>query len=246
MKNDPGRDGSGGINPDKMPEKRAGQAQHPARLIREVLLQILYPEGAVCPGCGKISDGEYLCPACRKELETGEMLDSWHLRDLHGVPAWSIRPHRGLARKLVLRLKYGTEARAAAALTGLLRQRPPVFPELSPNTVVTWVPMPVRRRRERCIDHGKRLAEGTARELGLPCRELLRREGNSQPQAGQSMERRQRNLRRAYSLASEISFPVLLVDDVLTTGTTADRCIDALRNAGAEEITVLTMTWASR
>ena len=76
MKNDPGRSGSDGINPDKMPEKRAGQAPHPARLIREVLLQILYPEGAVCPGCGKISDGDYLCPACRKELETGEMLDS--------------------------------------------------------------------------------------------------------------------------------------------------------------------------
>ena len=219
---------------------------YPPERIREALFQILYPEGAVCLGCGTISRGECLCPACRKELETGEMLDSWNLRDLHGIPAWSIRPHRGLARKLVLRLKYGAEARAATELTRLLRRRPAAFPEFCPDTVVTWVPMPKRRRRERCIDHGKMLAQGTAGELGLPCRELLMRKGNSRTQAGMNRKRRQSNLGKAYFPTEKISFPVLLVDDVLTTGTTAERCIDALRSAGAKEITVLTMTRAAR
>ena len=41
-----------------------------------------------------------------------------------------------------------------------------------------------------------------------------------------------------------MSFPVLLVDDVLTTGTTVSRCAEALRAAGAAEITALTVTRA--
>ena len=60
------------------------------------------------------------------------------------------------------------------------------------------------------------------------------------------MEQRRSNLRRAFSPLEKISVPVLLVDDVLTTGTTAERCIAALREAGAKEITVLTATHAVR
>ena len=137
------------------------------------LAEILYPEGAVCLGCGRLSDGECLCPACREELRYSDVLDSWQLRDIGGVPVWCMRPHRDLPRKLVLRLKHGTEARAAKAMAGMLRDRPDYFLHPAPGTVVTWVPGPKGRIRERCIDHGKRLAEAVAAELGLECRPLL-------------------------------------------------------------------------
>ena len=214
--------------------------------IRNVLLETLYPEGALCAVCGKISDGEYLCPACRTELRESGLLESWETESLDGVQAWSIRPHSGAARRLVLSLKHGAEARAAEELTALLRSRPEAFPVFPPETVVTWVPMPAGRKRERCIDHGKLLAEGAARELGLSCRGLLIRRGNGRLQARLDRARRERNLRNAYAPAEKIAFPVLLVDDVLTTGTTARRCVAALREGGAEEIAVLTMTRAVR
>ena len=212
--------------------------------IREVLGEIVFPEGAVCLGCGRISDGHALCSACRAELENGELLESWNQENIAGVPAWSIKPHRGLARKLVLTLKHGSERRAGAELTGMLRNRPDYFPSFPPDTVVTWVPMPKRRRMERGIDHGRALAEGAAEELGLTCRALLLRMGGGRPQARLSMVGRERNLKNAFAPAEKITFPVLLVDDVLTTGTTARRCIDALRAAGAKDITFLAMTRA--
>lgn len=211
---------------------------------RRALLEIVYPEGAVCMGCGKISDGKALCPACRKELREGYLLDSWDFRDLGGVPAWSVRPHRDLPRRLVLRLKHHAEAPAAAELAALLRLRPDFFLPVAPGTVVTWVPAPKARIRDRAVDHGRILADAAARELGLPCRQLLIRRGNDRPQATLSMERRQQNLRNAFVPGERISFPVLLVDDVLTTGATARRCADALRAGGAEEISVLTFTRA--
>ncbi|MBR2823686.1 MAG: ComF family protein [Clostridia bacterium] len=214
--------------------------------LREWAVQVLFPEGAVCLGCGKVSDGEALCPACRAELKNGEMLDSWEREEIAGVPAWSIRPHRGLARTLVLRLKHGAERRAAAELTGLLRDRPEVFPAFPAETVVTWVPMPKNRRRERAVDHGRLLAEGVAAELGLSCRALIIRRKSAPPQARLNRAGRERNLQNTFAPGEKITFPVLLVDDVLTTGTTARRCIEALRAAGAKEMTVLTMTRAAR
>ena len=212
------------------------------RAIREMV----YPEGAVCLGCGKISDGNCLCPACREELRFSDLLESWERRELKDAEAWSMRPHRGLPRELILRLKHHAEARAATELAGMLRDRPPAFPVMRRDTVVTWVPGPKARVRERCVDHGKMLAEAVAAELGLDCRQLLTRRGNDRPQARLNMEQRRSNLRRAFSPLEKISVPVLLVDDVLTTGTTAERCIAALREAGAKEITVLTATHAVR
>ncbi|MBQ9253103.1 MAG: ComF family protein [Clostridia bacterium] len=214
------------------------------REIKRCLQEVLYPEGAVCLGCGKTARGECLCPACREQLFYSDSLESWEFRELQGVPAWSMRPHRGLSRELVLRLKYGAEARAAAELAGVLQTRPAFFPEFPPDTVVTWVPIPRPRLRERCVDHGQLLAEAVARQLGLTCQPLLARRGNDTPQARLDRERRQRNLKKAFIPLGKVESPVLLVDDVLTTGTTALRCIAALRQGGAKDITVLTCTRA--
>ena len=213
-------------------------------IIRITFRQILFPEGALCLNCGKISKGSCLCPACRWDLENGEVMDSWEWRDLDGVKAWSIRPHRGVARQLVLSLKYRAEACAAKELGSLLRFRPAVFPVLPAKTKVTWVPMPPKRRQERCIDHGRLLAEIVARELGLEYRELIMRRKSGHLQARLNRKGREKNLRDTFAPAEKNNSPVLLVDDVLTTGTTALRCIEALREGGAKDITVLTMTWA--
>ena len=95
------------------------------------------------------------------------------------------------------------------------------------------------------MDHGRLLAEAVAARLGLRCRRLLiRRDDHSRTQATLGGRARQRNLKNAYAPATGLDFPGLLVDDVLTTGTTALRCIDALRRGGAESIAVLTLTHA--
>ncbi len=212
------------------------------RLLRE----ILYPEGALCQGCGKISDGRCLCPACRRELVYADLLGSWDRRELRGATAWSARSHQGLPRQLVLRLKHHAVAQVAEELAaGVLP--PPAECSLPPDTVVCWVPMPAHRRRERCVDHGRLLAEAVARHLALPCRPLLTRtDPRAHTQEGLNQAQRRKNLRKAFRAAEEIHFPVLLVDDVLTTGTTAERCAAVLRGAGAPEVTVMTMTHARR
>ena len=210
------------------------------------LKDVIYPEEALCLACGAVVRSGCLCEVCRDSLRQDDFFSSWAHRDLDGVPAFSLRPHHGVARALVLRLKHGAAACAAEELAALLLPLPD-FLSFTPDTVVTWVTMPGRRRRERCIDHGRVLAEAFARQLNLPCRQLLlRRNDGARTQASLHMQDRKRNLRQAYTPAGAVDCPVLLVDDVLTTGTTALRCIEALRKAGAGEITVLTATHAVR
>jgi len=210
------------------------------------VLDVLYPEGALCQGCGKISDGECLCPDCRRELRTAGMLEAWAYRDLNGIPAWSMRGHTGLPRRLVIRLKHGANACIARELAEIAVPAPADL-RLSPDTVVTWVPMPPSRLRERCVDHARLLAEAVAARYRLLCRPLLTRTGARAPrQLELSGAQRVRNLRSSFAPIREISFPVLLIDDVLTTGTTALRCAEALRAGGAVSVTVLTVTHSTR
>ena len=143
---------------------------------------------------------------------------------------------------LVIRLKYGAEARAARILAGLLLPLPEdvSFP---PDTVVTWVTMPESRRRERAVDHGRLLAEAFAEKLSLPCRQLLlRRDRREKRQVGLGEKERAANLAGAFRPKEKITFPVLIVDDVRTTGTTLCRCAEALRSGGADYIAGLTVT----
>ena len=55
-------------------------------------------------------------------------------------------------------------------------------------------------------------------------------------------EQRAANLSGAFRPVEKICFPVLIIDDVRTTGTTLCRCADALREGGAERIFCLTAT----
>ena len=213
--------------------------------VREFLLEAVYPEQAVCRSCGRVSDGGALCGECRSRLRSDGMVMAWDREELEdGLDAYVLRPHSGVARQLVLRLKHSAEKCLAGELADLMLPVPSHI-SFAPDTVVTWVPMPESRRRERCIDHGQVLAEAAAARLNLPCRPLLRRlETRDKPQATLGRTDREKNLSRAFAPVGKISFPVLLVDDVLTTGTTARRCAEALRAGGAREVTLLAFTRA--
>ena len=92
----------------------------------------------------------------------------------------------------------------------------------------------------RGIDHGRLLAEAFAQRRNLPYHPLLIRTRETATQQGLNAAQRRKNLHGAFAAAARISTPVLLIDDVYTTGSTTEICADALRAAGAPEVFVLT------
>lgn len=139
--------------------------------------------------------------------------------------------YRGPERDLVLGLKHTRGVFAVPALADRLvaAVRAEPWPTLA---VVAWIPTTAARRRDRGYDQSLLLAKAVARRLGLPCRRLLRRAGRAQ----QGLDAAAR--RSGPQLAADRSAPgpVLLVDDVVTTGATLAAAARSLRAAGASEV----------
>ncbi|WP_236172667.1 ComF family protein [Pseudomonas pseudonitroreducens] len=104
------------------------------------------------------------------------------------------------------------------------------------------VPLSRRRERQRGFNQAQLLADWLATPLGLPVdNRLVLRTQDTPAQQGLDAATRKRNLRRAFTLtegAAVESLHLALVDDVLTTGATAERIARLLRRAGARRVDV--------
>ncbi|MDQ3877878.1 MAG: hypothetical protein M3290_05955 [Actinomycetota bacterium] len=173
--------------------------------------------------------GAALCDTCGRDLRGPLGLPSITHVDRLFVP-WF---YEGAARDLVLGLKIRSLAFAAEAMAEAIWHR--VVADGTRCRTITWVPARRADIRKRGFDHARLIAEALADRLGLAAAGLLHRIGTQSDQAALSRAERARNLRGAFT-AERVGGPILLVDDLITTGATLAACATALRTAGAARI----------
>lgn len=105
---------------------------------------------------------------------------------------------------------------------------------------VSWVPLSRKRLRKRGYDQARLLAEQTAEDLCLPCLPVLKKVVHTAPQSRTgSQEKRKANISGAYQVLSPQTVSgkhILLIDDIITTGSTLSECARILGMAGAERV----------
>ena len=107
--------------------------------------------------------------------------------------------------------------------------------------VVVSVPVPVGRMMMRGFDHGQRLAKGVSKATGIPYASALKCNGPVR-QVGRSAAHRRQLSRTAFESRLALGGKrVLLVDDVVTTGTTLSVAAEALQRGGATKVWGLTL-----
>ena len=196
--------------------------------------------GQRCEGCGRRA--RVLCIKCRMQLFAMEQPEC----DVAVVAV----AYEGIARRLILNLKYHNRLQVVKVLAQLLAER--IYQRhhqslLSDSTdfdVVTWAPTSTARVRIRGHDQSELLARRLAKEIHVPCRRLLIKISTN-VQTGASRELRlQGSVFSARKLG--VNSHVVVVDDVVTTGATLRCAADALRKAGARQVTSVAVASALR
>lgn len=198
------------------------------------VLDALYPPK--CGLCGLLGS-EPICADCLQGFVplAREVVRSMG-RDALDFRAMAFR-YQGRARQAVRRLKYERATTLAAPMGRLLGQAAQEL-GIGDSDVVVPVPIHWRRTCQRGFNQSALIAERSG--LANVKTEVLSRTRYTRPQVGLSITERQRNLQGAFRcLTSVQGMRLLLVDDVYTSGGTANACAEALKSAGAAEVGML-------
>jgi predicted amidophosphoribosyltransferase len=218
------------------------------------VLDLLLPERCAVCAC----PGHALCEVCRRGFvrlyeplcERCGSPGAWPVRRcaecsgrrLRFVRARSALVYDERARAFVRQWKERGRpslARHAAAIVAEVVPRPEV-------DSIAYVPGDPERALSRGHVAPRSLAAELSKRWEMPLLELLRRDHALPRQRGLTLAERRRNVRDSVLATGAAPASVALVDDVYTSGATADACSAALKRAGARRVEVVTLARAVR
>lgn len=221
-------------------------------------LSLFYPP--VCEGCGaSVGHKEYLCTQCQAraprivppfcsrcaEPFSGAISDSFACSNcanqtLHFDAAIAGYRARGIVRRLIHEFKYERRMYLRhvigdwlGAVLNDVRLNPAEF------DVIVPVPLHPAKQRERGFNQAALLAQSLSARASLPVKPVLERIRYTKTQTAFDRAERMQNLHNAFRLRpgrDVQGLRVLLVDDVLTTGSTLSECARVLKRSGASSV----------
>lgn len=181
-----------------------------------------------------------LCAACERSLprRPGVHADGCFAPFEYGFPLDRLVHALKYQRQLAVGRVLGTLLGAAIVGHGLQREVDVVVP----------VPLHPRRHAERSFNQSAEIARRAARVAGLAHREgALVRLRDTRPQVGLGLDARRDNLADGFACRADLrGLRVAIVDDVMTTGSTARAVLHALRSSGAASVAVWCVARAAR
>ena len=211
------------------------------------LERIVPIEGTLCSACGEklfqtqtAAEEAPLCTLCRRAMPRFNR-------------AVAFGSYAGELRELIHLFKYRQVKSAAPYFADMLNQA--IAPlNLSSDVLVIPVPLWPGKRRTRGFNQSEELARALIRSQGAGTSiqvdtVSLVRKRETASQTGLTRQQRHANLRGAFAVVHPkrvVGRSVLIVDDVMTTGTTAGECARVLLRAGAKEVFVATVARATR
>ncbi len=218
----------------------------------------LLPE-ASCLLCGGNSGQQILCPDCAMDLPHlpemrcprcavattfGEHCGPCQKTPRHFDHVQAVYAYEFPCDRLIHALKYGHQL----ALAAWFAQQ--ISTELTAAECHLLIPMPMHpaRLRERGFNQAVEIARVIAKLNGTPLSvDTLVRTRATQAQTGLRPDERRRNIRGAFECTAALEgMKIQLIDDVLTTGASADECARVLKLHGADEVRVAVIARALR
>ncbi len=186
-----------------------------------------------CRVCGMPLDtvfGDLLCTRCRKRKRAFES-------------AYVPFVYKDKVRSAILRFKFGNRRASAKTFATYMLLKIRELEGQRPD-MITFVPMHFIRRGMRGYNQAELLARALGEIMHVPVKPTLRKTKHTMPQSKRGGRERQKAPKGVYALQKDADVAgkkILLLDDVITTGTTLDVCARILKTAGADRIEVATV-----
>ncbi|MDZ7690131.1 MAG: ComF family protein [Balneolaceae bacterium] len=227
------------------------------------LAGIVFPDVCICCGLEVTDAGKMICTFCLLErfedanpenrLQSAAELLPEGVSAQHAL--WRF-DKGGVLQDLMHKLKYERLTDIGRQMGRQLARRTIEHPRIASkvdqyrgNALLVPVPLHYRKQRQRGYNQAFVIAEGMEQVMNMPICSIkdVVRQKNTKSQTGFDLQKRNANMKNAFSVNNPARFSnklVILVDDVFTTGSTSFELSGELLSAGASEVIILTVAEA--
>jgi ComF family protein len=219
-------------------------ARHACLRIRDIFRQ------KRCPLCKSVhKEKALLCPKCHNQIfqEVDYSQISPADSSLTFEKVYSCSPYTGTLREMILNWKFNGHLEFSSVFGEILSGLHEIIPTKDLPDILVPVPLHNARLRSRGFNQSLILAEKLSKSISVPSKkQALKRVRKTIPQSTLSGTERRKNLSGAFTADKTQVFgkSIMLVDDVMTTGSTAQECSRALLEAGAKKVVLAVLARA--
>ena len=209
----------------------------------KLVLDLLYPP--VCGICGKIDQKE-LCPKCAIKLKKLEKARLYAYPHTHFEKHFYLFPYEGIIREKLIQYKFQNQSYLSTFFAKILQNHEKMSRLLEKYDII--IPVPMYSKKEKLRGYNQTVL--IAREIAKAYRNLiydgksLQKIKDTKMQSSLNKTERRKNIKNAYKVVNQQKIKdkkIILLDDIYTTGATANECSKVLKQSGAKEILVVTI-----
>lgn len=211
----------------------------------DIFWDIIYPP--VCGSCGKL-DTNSLCKKCEKLLKSQAVfgIDNYTCDfNKYFDEHLYIFMYSGVIRKILLDYKFNDNSYLYKTFTNFLLKNEKFVENIKSYDIIIPVPLSSKRKKERGYNQSELIAREISNKTKLELmKKILIKQKNNTAQSNLDKEARLKNVQGAYKLKNTEKIKnkkALLVDDIFTTGSTANACSEIIKKLGIPTIGILTI-----
>ena len=211
----------------------------------DLVFDITYPP--VCGICGRI-DKNWLCPKCKYKIKNQIIygIDEYNNdNEIFFKEHLYIFNYNGIIRNTIINYKFKEKSYIYKLFITIILKNQIFVEKIKSYDIIIPVPLSRQRMMQRGYNQSGLIAKELGRRLKVLYKlNVIKKNKNIVPQSTLTRKEREKNIKEAYiikNIKCLIGKKVLIVDDVFTTGSTANECSKIAIDAGAIEVGILTI-----
>lgn len=199
-------------------------------------LEIIFPPK--CGICGKIGEG-YICNNCYNMFVINKIYKNYNRERFHMLK------YEGIIRDKLIEYKFNDKPHLYRMFYEILIKDKNACDFFKGYDIIIPVPIHKKRKSLRGYNQSELIAKKLSDEFKMPMYiDVLKKQINTIPQSSLGKKARKSNAQNVYKVDNMQKIKnknVVILDDIYTTGATANECIKVLKDAGAYRVGIITI-----